>query len=226
MAITVPAHKLAFMALPKSGCTSVKRALAQVDPDVAQEDTAEVMVWHGVYQTRRFRPDRWDALSDHFRFCVIRDPIKRLMSCYSDLVAQRDALGNSKRLRRVPKLATNPDPDYFFTNFEAYKRRSSVIKHHAISAGVFVGTDLQGNYDRVYKTNEMDELGHDLSVRTGQVVQMPHSNSTRRKLDISDLLDETIDILRPFLDQEYEIFRGYFANPLGPKIHAACAMPV
>lgn len=220
MAITVAAHKLAFMALPKAGCTSVKRALAQVDPEVTQADTPDVDTWHRVYQTRRFHEKRWAAVADHWKFCVVRDPIKRLMSCYSDLVAKRDLLEHSKQLRRYKHLTTQPDPDYFFTHFDAYAHASSVVKHHVLPAFIFLGPELKAHYDRVYRTDEMDQLGRDLSRRTGTLVRIPHSNKTTRNLQIDDLLDETIDILRPFLDAEYAYFRGFFRNPLGPRIHA------
>jgi len=54
---------------------------------------------------------------------------------------------------------------------------------------------------------------------------VPHANATRRKLVLDDLLDETVDAIRPFLEQEYALLKGYFRNPFGSKIHAACAIP-
>ena len=225
MAITVEQHKLAYMALPKAACTSVKRLLAQVDETVSQPDTSDIMAWHGIYPTRRFRPHRWQAYEDHFRFCVLRDPIKRLMSCYSDIVAGRNELANSPRLRKSARYVVNPDPDYFFLNLEGYKARSSLIKHHALSAQVFLGPKLHAHYDRVYRTSELEELGHDLSRRTGRILRVPHSNATKATLQIDDLLDETIDALRPFLDQEYSYLDGWMKNPLGPRWVASCAVP-
>lgn len=224
MAITVDAYRLAFMPLPKSACTSVKRTLAQVDPDVAKDDTPDVQVWHEVYPTRRFRSDRWVRYADYFRFCVVRDPVKRLMSCYTDIVANREEMSNSPRLRKSKRYPVDPDPDYFFLNLDAYKTHSSLVKHHCMSAAFFIGTQPEKDFDRVYRTSEIDELGNDLSVRTGRVLAVPHANATKRKLVLDDLLDETVDAIRPFLEQEYALLKGYFRNPFGSKIHAACAI--
>lgn len=229
MVISVDAYKLAYMALPKAGCSSVKRALAELDPAVQlppRSDAAEVDLWHRIYRTNRFRAGRWALYRDHFRFCVVRDPAKRLMSCYTDIVAARGALSHSPRVRAAGDLPLDPSPDAFFTRFPRYRRLSSLIKHHVLEAEIFLGPDLAGDYDRVYRTDEMDELARDLSMRAGHRVSMPHANATAMRLSVHELSGEAIDVIRPVLEQEYDYLSGFYRNPLGPRVHDACAMPM
>ncbi|MBY6114373.1 sulfotransferase family protein [Mameliella alba] len=225
MVIAVDAWKLAYVALPKAGCSSVKQALAMLDPWVIVPDQPDVQTWHQIYQTRRFNGALWAQYSDFFRFCVVRDPAKRLMSCYTDIVVKRRALKDSPRVRAASGLPLDPDPDTFFMRLSRYRRKSSIVKHHVLGAELFLGPDLRANFDRVYRTSELGQLACDLSRQTGETVTMPHANSSGGKLSIFDLEGRTIDRLRPLLEDQYDYLADYFTNPLGTKIHDACAIP-
>ncbi len=231
MVIAVEAYKLAYMALPKAACSSVKEALARIDPDVElpPEDKIDVHTWHDLYPTRRFRPHRWEKMQGHWRFCVVRDPAKRLMSVYTNRVLQFEDTKNSIKLRDgrdwLPDLPREPDPDTFFLNLEAYSQASSSIKHHALGAWLFLGRDFDA-YEKVYRTEELGQLAYDLSLLTRQTVTMPRRNTSETTLALEDLRGETIDAIRPFLDQEYEHLEAFYKNPLGARVHDACATQV
>ena len=230
MVIAVDAHKLAYMALPKAGCSSVKEALARLDPAVTlpPEDAIDIHTWHALYPTRRFRPHRWKKYREHWRFCVVRDPARRLMSVYTNRVLQFQDTLNSRKLRVgrdwLPDLPRDPDPDTFFRNLDAYCQASSSIKHHALGAWLFVGRDL-ADYNRVYRTEELADLAWDLGLLTRQKVALPRRNRSEERLRLEDLQGATIDALRPFLDQEYAFLKGFYPNPLGPRVHDACVTP-
>jgi hypothetical protein len=224
MVIRVDAHKLAYMALPKAGCSSVKEALARIDPAVTlpAEHDITVETWHAIYPTQRFRKHRWIDLDGHFRFCVVRDPIKRLLSVYTNRVLEFGDLRNSRNIRRGHvDLPVDPDPDFFFTNLEAYKAASSSINHHAIAADIFLGGAFN-RYSRVYRTEELGQLAWDLSLWTRQDVAMPRGNASESALSLDDLKGQTIDAIRPFLDHEYSFLSDYYQNPLGGRLYDAC----
>ena len=231
MVIAVDAHRLAYMALPKAGCSSVKEVLARLDPAVTlpPEEAVDVNTWHGIYPTRRFRPHRWEAYAGYWRFCVVRDPVRRLMSVYTNRVLQFEDTMNSRRLRvgrpDLPDLPRDPDPDTFFANLDGYCRASSSIKHHALGAWLFLGRDLT-RYDRVYRTEEMGALAWDLGLLTRSKVAMPRRNRSETRLEIGALKGRTIDAIRPFLEREYEFLAHHYRNPLGPRVHDACVTPM
>ncbi|WP_323768955.1 sulfotransferase family 2 domain-containing protein [Antarctobacter sp.] len=225
MVIAVDAWKLAYVALPKAACSSVKQALATLDPLVHVPKQPDVGVWHRTYPTSRYSRALWSQYHNYFRFCVVRDPARRLMSCYSDIVIKRRALRDSPRVRAAKGLPLMPDPDTFFMRLARYRRKSSIVKHHVLGASIFLGPNLSEDYDRVYRTCQLDELADELTRRTGDLVVMPHANPSGGELSLWDLNGRTIDRLRPILEPEYRYLSDHFVNPLGPRIHDACALP-
>ena len=216
MVIAVANAGLAYAPVPKAGCSSVKAMLAQVDPDVTlpNPDKVSNRLFHAMYPTRRYNRWRFRNTRDLFRFTVVRDPLKRLMSVYTNKVVHKKELFNSRKIRTgVADLPPDPDPDFFFQNLAAYIDAASVIKHHALPTRLFTGQDL-GGYDVVFRTSEMDDVARTLSERTKQKVQAVRVNSSEVKLDFQDLKWRTVDALRPFVADEYAHLKDYFENPL------------
>lgn len=211
--ITVPHYRLAYMAVPKAACTSVKQALARIDPDVSvpPDKEADEYTWHGIYPTKRFRPHRWEETVGFWRFTVIRDPVKRLLSAYLNRVVDFRELHNSRKMReeRFAHLSKDPDPDFFFQNLDAYKDASSVVKHHTVPMWLFTGKRLE-LYDRIYTTADIPQLATDLSDRVGQEVTLRRWNASGRSLSPDDLAPATRDILRAITADDYDLYADFF----------------
>ncbi|MBE9635655.1 sulfotransferase family 2 domain-containing protein [Salipiger mangrovisoli] len=223
MVIAVEAHRIAYMALPKAGCTTVKTALAQIDPAVRQQGAPDTANVHALYPTRRFRPHRWQGYAGYWRFCVVREPLQRLLSVYTNRVVELGELHNSRRLRRArPDLPCDPDPDFFFRNLAGYRDMASVIRHHVLPAWLFLGPDLD-RYDRIYTTGTLDQLASDLALRSGAQVTMPRANASARRLAPESLKPETLAALGAHLAPEYEYLNAFFPNPFKPGGRFSCA---
>ncbi|MBY5932597.1 sulfotransferase family protein [Tateyamaria omphalii] len=223
MVIRVDSHRLAYMAVPKAACSSVKAALAVLDPLQSQqsaEDLGQKQV-HAIYPTMRFRKHRWDYLENHFKFTVVRDPLKRLLAVYTNRVEGLEILTHCRKIRRGRvHLPTEPDPDYFFQNLSAYVATSSDIKHHTLPTALFTGTDWSA-FTKVYRTGEMQQLGDALSNHTGRDVAIPHFNSSDRRLDLGDLAPQTQRVLEVLLEDEYAHLAPYYDNPFDRgRVHA------
>lgn len=225
LVIALNAPKIAYQPLPKAACTSVKQALAQIDPEAEAEAAHGLTAAHDRYPTTRFRPRAWakQAQAGAWRFCVVRDPAVRLMSSYTDLVLGRDALCHSPRLRRST-LPLQPDADTFFANLALYRANSSLVKHHVLGAEHFLGPDLARDYDRVFRTSELAELAAALSWRAGRPVRMPRSNRSEGRLSLHDLGGHAIDAIRPLLEEEYALLSGFYENPLGSRVYGPCVV--
>lgn len=216
MVISVDAYKIAYMALPKAGCSTVKAALAQIDPDVTlpPADRIDVHTWHAIYPTRRFRPHRWKPYQDYWRFAVVRDPARRLMSVYTNRVVEMQDLHNCRSiLRGKVDLPKDPDPDFFFANLMAYCSASSVIRHHVLGAELFLGPKPL-RFDRVYKTEELDIFAQDLAARVGKPVDLPHENRSDLTLRLDDLKYGTVRNIRNLLATEYRYLSDFYDSPL------------
>jgi len=213
MVIAVQDLKIAYAAVPKAGCSSVKAMLAQLDPQAdVPHDVPDNRFYHSLYPTRRFRPRRFPATEGIFSFTVVRDPIRRLMSVYTNRVADKGDLHNSRKLKKRKVLPLDPDPDTFFQNLARYCRLSSVIRHHVLPTAIFTGRNLN-RYDRVFRTDQIDELADALSSHCTGDVRPARANSSKSRLAFDDLKPETRDAIRPHLLGEYRHLSGYIDNP-------------
>lgn len=223
MVIRVDTHRLAYMAVPKAACSSVKATLGALDPkiEVADPTAFEQKQVHGLYPTQRFRMHRWARVQDYFRFTVVRDPIKRLLGVYTNRVVALGELNNCRKIKRGRvDLPTDPDPDFFFQNLDAYISAASVVKHHALPTVCFTGHAME-RYTKVYRTSDMKVLADDLSEHVGDEVSIPHFNSSEAKLELDDLAPATHAALAARLAEEYAHLADYFDNPFEKRLHTA-----
>ena len=215
MVIHIDALNLAYMAVPKAACSSVKATLGALDPDNPVNDATGFSMdnIHKLYQTRRFRVHRWQRYAHCFRFTVVRDPLKRLLGVYSNRVVALRELHTSRNFRRGHvDLTPDPDPDYFFQNLDAYIKAASTIKHHALPTSCFTGEDFSV-FSRVYRTSDLGDLAADLSEIAGHPMTIPHYNSSGTPLDIDELAPRTQSAIANRLRGEYAHLADYFDNP-------------
>ena len=216
MVIAIAAHKIAYMAVPKAACTSVKAALMTIDPDKEPPqklDAAAILAIHRAYPTMRFRPHRWREYEGWWRFTVVRDPLKRLMSVYTDRVVGRSELHNSPKMRAQSALPKDPEPDFFFQNLPRYIALASSIKHHTLPFRLFIGPP-PFLYDRIYRVEELPELAEALSQHSGQPVTIPRLNRSSGPLSPETLAPRTLGAIRDFLADDYEKLADFYENPL------------
>lgn len=213
MVICIKAHKIAYMAIPKAACSSVKAALCAIDPDARipkSKIKGRVDELHIQYPTKRFRLHRWNLYEDHWRFTVIRDPLKRLMSVYSDRKEQKRDLFRSPRLRES-NLPDDPDPDFFFEHLQEYFGLSSVIKHHILPASIFIGPDLT-RYDKIYRVEDLDHLAADISNRINAPISIPRLNKSTYSLSFDDLSPKAKAVIRKHLGSDYTLLSRYYSK--------------
>jgi len=217
MTIAVERFLLAYKPVPKAACSSVKAGLALIDEriNVELDDLAQNNKHiHAIYPTDRFHRRRWKGFRDHFRFTVVRDPIKRLLSVYTNRVVSKGELSNSPKLRGVrDRLPVDPDPDFFFQNLTEYMTLSSTIKHHALHTYHFTGRDLSV-YSKIYRTSDLPDLADDLGEITGAKVSIPRFNSSGEPLRFDDLGPKTRRKIMKYLDPEFEHLGALFPRPL------------
>ncbi|SLN39464.1 Sulfotransferase family protein [Aquimixticola soesokkakensis] len=215
MGVYLPDHHIHYMATPKVACTSVKAALAQIAGKLSATEAAKVdNLWlHKTYPTRRFWENRdRKRQPDEWRFCVVRDPVARLLSLWLDKVAGAKDMANSRKLNAQSELPLTPDPDFFFENLRRYMDLSSVIKSHALPQKVFIGLDLS-DYDALYRTSALGELAQDLSERAGKQIVLPRLNSTSARLEFQDLGLPARRAVLAHLEADYALLKDHYTAP-------------
>ncbi|MCP5038680.1 MAG: sulfotransferase family protein [Rhodobacteraceae bacterium] len=215
MVVAVKKHQIAYMAVPKAACSSVKAALSTIDPSTSitlGDIEKDVDLIHEVYPTRRYRPHRWREYADWFQFTVVRDPLKRLLSVYTDRVVKRQELFNSPKLSKQFVLPQDPDPDFFFQHLDRYIASASSVKHHTLPFKLFLGPEAS-EFDRVFKIEELPELAEKLSDISGEKVSIPRFNRSKISLGLDDLKPETISFIRAYLEGDYALLSDLYDPP-------------
>lgn len=214
MPIAINNTDLMYFPVPKVACTSIKVAVLAVNNPAAVKSVTERDAngkrrdVHRIYNSTTFKVSSVVRFAHRRWFCVVRDPVKRFLSGYTnrlyhhhDLSKTDDAVFTEKGLSRKPEL------DEFVYRLEDYMAINSGVNHHFRPMVDFLGTKAK-RYDRVFRMSELDDLvtycaGH------GATLELPHMQSGGKKLAL-DVLDQKMrDKLLAFYAADYKAFGRY-----------------
>lgn len=203
---------IGYQPIPKVACTSIKeslfRAMVGLPFSAALSEGADHIHRYFDLRTR-------DVSAAAFRFTVVRDPIKRFLSAFSNRVLHHKELSKDyvERLRLDPPLdlasfVFDPDLARFVDQFESY-RRIPTIDHHfrpisEISAPLTA-------FDKVYPFEALNDLMTDLQQRTGVSMSLPHSQRGGPKLQVKDLSARVFNKLVDIFAADYAMLDGLYS---------------
>ncbi|GAA5124105.1 sulfotransferase family 2 domain-containing protein [Luteolibacter yonseiensis] len=207
-------HSIGYLPLPKVANTSLKHAMFMLENGVRFSSAATgVPHIHHYYRHNSVEIDK-----AAFRFVVIRDPIKRFLSAYSNRVIHHRELSEEKvrlladkkkRLKIKPgDFELDPDLSTFIRHLEKYQKIPSILIHTRPQSSLV--TDL-GFFSKVYRIESMDELGDDLSEITNHAVPIRHSQSGGPKIDVSSLAASELEKLRRYYQEDYRLLSRFYS---------------
>ena len=164
--------------------------------------------------------DKLQSINDcQFRFIVIRDPIKRFLSAYSNRVIHYGELSKTYCDRHsvdLEGLPFTPDLATFIDNLQAYRDKVESICSHTMCLGQFVqkrfDTDLARVLEtvNVYRIEDIRELQKDLSNFLGSQVVFPHLQTGGPKFRLENLSEQQVSQLTSFYHQDYQLIEKYY----------------
>ena len=208
MPLIIKRLKLAYFPVPKVACTSLKHFMHEVKsgktftPRV--RPNGKTINIHHLYPAIPFEDNSFADLEDMHRISVVRDPVKRLLSAYSNrVVAGRilteEAAGDKLRALGLP---ISPDFSTFLEHLDGYCANFPQILHHTRPQTHFLGHDA-GYYSRVYEISELSQLRDDVNELAGTDLPMPHKQTGGPKLKVDDLTTEEIDLIQARYANDY-----------------------
>lgn len=203
-------ENIGYMPIPKVACTSIKNKLFQIKEKRDYDSSID----EGRHIHQYWEKNKKDISDVEFKFIIIRDPIKRFLSAYSNRVCHHKELSFEKIKNSNPKIAGmfeiyNPGLGQFIDGFEQYNRVNS-INHHCKPVFDWVNGDI-GVFDKIYKLEEIKSLQDELSVRFKQEIVFPREQTGGRKIDVSDLSINQVDFLMEFYRQDYLLLKEYYS---------------
>jgi hypothetical protein len=197
--------------IPKVASTSLLTLFHGLDhADVAAPSTSRAL--HAKYgQHRSYRvADRRHG----WTFVVVRDPVERLCSAYSDRVVNVGVLVDEpvdhEFAERV-RLPLDPDLATFVDRLDDYRRVSNDIRHHTNGQSWLVRRRPDA-FDRVYGFDELDRLRTDLSERAGAELVLPHRQTGGPRLTPADLDARRVEQIVERYRADYRQFPGHLSE--------------
>lgn len=215
MPYSMPEHKTVVFFSPKSGGTSLRAYLYHLENGFPFRE--HVIQGQRIDANRLCRNVKFARIDQaHFegfeKIAVVRDPVRRFLSAYSNRVLHYGELGEDLVGPRLEKMGLPTDPDLptFVNNLDRYARVSRSIAHHFKSQQFFLGED-PGHYDRIFCLEQIGDLVAYLNRKTGIDAKLPHLQTGGPKLHFEDVPRRTqskiLDIVSD--DVGYRLYPQY-----------------
>jgi hypothetical protein len=217
MPYIMPAQRIAFFFSPKSGGTSLRAFLFHAENGFAFRDySVQGMQVDANALAANYRFNRVDhaPLVDFRRFALVRDPVKRFLSGYSNRVLHYRELSIEAAGQDLLREGLPPDPDIgtFVENYVGYLRCSKNLARHFLRQQKFIGPDAS-HFERVFKLEDVDQLVDFVNAACGAQAKMPRLQTGGPKLDFfalnEDIQTQLLEICQH--DIAFQIFPDYWA---------------
>lgn len=215
MTIIIAKKKLAFFSIPKVACSSIKTALFEVENGFPfQPFFANGVYCHihsAAYPSRSFAFFQNIDLSDYLKLALVRDPVERFLSCYSNRVGYYRELSAQHLGPEVMKTGLTPDPTVheFVEYLDAYVKASYSISYHVAPMVRYLGTDREF-YNRVFKFSEIEQLRQTLSDYVKAEVVFPRLQTGGEKISPDALSAAEVNKIKEFYAEDYDVYGDYF----------------
>lgn len=219
MAVALARHKLAYFPIPKTACTSIKMMMFELEHgrkfEMYEKEGVLMHIHNAAYPTPKFLDTDLAALTSMQRIAVVRDPVKRMLSAYSNRVNHHGELSEAHintDLAQALGVHPNPSPDHFFNNLEKFRVLSPSIQHHTDPVNVFLGPDLH-YFHRVFRLENLDDFVEFVATQTEQAVHLGREQTGGEKVEFHDLGSRAQRSLLEYTYAEYALLRGHYVPP-------------
>jgi hypothetical protein len=213
--IVLEAYSLGYKNIPKTACSSIKHALYTLKRGKGFYTEVSNMNIHQYWSNHKS-----DILKADFRFIVLRDPVKRFLSAYSNRVGHYKELSKEylqtnvegKKLLENINIPLNPSLQDFIKYLSEYYSIVS-IKHHTRPIVDFKVRDLSV-FTNVYKIENLASLEVDISNRYNTEFTLPRLQTGGLKYKVSDLSKDELDFLFDFYKEDYALISEYYTKEM------------
>ena len=205
--------KIGYRHIPKVACTSIKRKMYELEKGLKFDRESAGKDVHSYFAGL-------DAeISDcEFKFLVLRDPIKRFLSAYSNRIGHHkqlsaDYLNQPAVNKQIPegysnKIILNPGLGQFIEFIDLY-REVPTVDWHVKSISSFV-TDLSGFTD-IYPLERISSFQDKLSEITNKEVLFERRQADGQKISIKELSSSQFEFLVNYYSDDYKLINDYYS---------------
>lgn len=214
MPIVLNEYNLAYFPVPKTGCTSLKEFFFEVENDRRFTPfirNGQHFHIHHVYPSNLFSDLRQRQVESLDCFLVVRDPVARFLSAYSNRVLHHRELseefaGNALKKRDLP---SNPSLSEFVGRIDSYRGAVPTIDHHVRPLVDFAGTDA-GFYTRIFSLSDVEEFADHVRKKVGKPVGLQRLQTGGPKITPDALTGKELRMLRELYAEDFIAYGNFF----------------
>jgi hypothetical protein len=195
----LPQHSLAVFFSPKVAGTSVRAFMYEVENGfplrayrVQGEGSDLTALANRLVINNRFKLVDHAAISGYERIAIVRDPVRRILSAYSNRVVHYRELSHQAvgPALDAAKLAPDPDLGLLMARLGDYMKCSKSIARHFGHQEVFLGKS-RDYFHRIFRVEALQEFVDYINGRCGTRATMPRLQDGGPKLEFASLPDAT-----------------------------------
>ena len=214
MAIHLSRHKISYFSVPKCACTSLKHFFFEIEngfPYRAFSMNGKMYHIHEFTPSPDFATIRKGAISDHLKVAVVRDPVKRIVSCYANKVVAQGALKRARisDAQAEAGIVRKPTIAQFVRDLETYQSLSPMIRHHSRPLSFFLGRRPE-YFDRLFRMDQLPELVELVAARVDRVPELRHAQKSKSSDVVVALSSEDRRRIEERFSEDLEIFGDRF----------------
>ena len=200
---------LAYLPIPKCASTTLKYIFYSLKFHQGYSESIEQI--HKFWYPDTDVLENLQDLDNYFKFTVIRDPIKRLLSCYKNRVLHHKSLWLKSVRGKLENAGLKPEPDinYFIENLENYFQISDAIIHHASPQKEHLGQDLS-IYDLICPIENLNNLRQIISQKAKLEIAFPQLQTEGPQITLQDLTEKSLKKLIKFYAVDYQLLQDFY----------------
>jgi len=206
---------LIYIPIPKNACSTIKHALYEIehgkefDYDWAHEWGFKDI--HDYYQksTNAFTDVSRLKQSSKTVVAVVRDPVKRIVSCYRNRVVDLGDLIQTKESLQNAGLPVHPDLNTFINYLEDYREVNKIIEHHSRPQYRFLGDSLF-YVDEVIPLSKINVL-EEMLIEMKPDLDLKSEKSGGTSFGLADLSSIALEKAIEFYSRDYELLSEFYS---------------
>ncbi|WP_413161120.1 tetratricopeptide repeat protein [Capilliphycus salinus ALCB114379] len=201
-----------YTPIPKCACTSLKNLIYSLEFQRHYSEKESKKSIHEFWNESIKYVRDLKSLKDYFKFAVVRDPVKRFLSCYKNLVIYQGDLRIKPNPEKLEKAGLKSDPtiNEFVKELEKYVQISKEVNHHTKPQYLFLGQELAA-YDFLCKIEDLEALKRILSEKLGREIELPKLQTEGPKITLQDLTQDSLEKLIEFYALDYELLKDFYS---------------